>query len=124
MRYTMENGESILYQIMSESGDGRYYPAWEALIEEANPEEKEYLEQLVKERLERHDGLRSFAFNLIYIAKQKCGHYEVFQSPYNENWTLKGIFDIALEHAQKQKCTHCIIYSNKENKKGGIIDAI
>lgn len=92
------------YQIMTESQkqNGRYIPDYEVLINNAtSEEEKQYIETI------RKAGI-AFAYNMVYVTKQTCGHYEIFQTPQNEYYTLEDKLKQAEEHAKSRKCTRCI----------------
>lgn len=92
------------YQIMSENQkkDGKYYPDYDKLIANANcEEEKGYIEQVKKRNF-------PFAFNMVYITKQKCGHFEIYQTPQNEHYSIEENLSHAKEHAEKSSCSHCI----------------
>lgn len=94
----------INYQVMTDSQqvDGKYIPVWEALIARAaSDEEKAYIQEV-----QRH-GI-NFAFNMVYVTKQACGHYEIFQTPQNEHYGLEENLREAEETAKDRKCTSCI----------------
>lgn len=95
---------NVNYQIMTDSQkvDGKYIPVWEALIANAaSEEEKAYLQEVQK------NGIR-FAYNMVYVTKQACGHYEIFQTPQNEYYSLERNLTLAKETAKDRKCTRCI----------------
>lgn len=102
----------INYQIMSEkvkTNDGwcgqekeAYKPNYDELIKNATCEEEAEYIRKVKERNS------TFAFNMVYITKQKCGHYEIFQIPCNEYYTVERNLKFAEEHAVTSKCTRCV----------------
>lgn len=100
----------INYQIMEESqknSHGMYIPDFEKLIAGATCEEEtEYLKKVQ----ERHDKRLStgFAFNMVYVTRQTCGHFEIFQIPCNEYYSLEDNLKEAEEHAESMMCTHCI----------------
>lgn len=94
----------INYQVMTESQmiEGKYIPVWEVLIANANSEEeKAYLQEVQK------SGIR-FAYNMVYVTKQTCGHYEIFQTPQNQYYSLESNLALAVETAKDRKCTRCI----------------
>ena len=87
--------------------DGKYTlsnEAFDILIKKADTQEaKDYL-YLNRERLLK----RGWAFNMIYLMRQACGHYEIFQSfVRSEHEALKWLERMSLE-AQTRKCTFCI----------------
>lgn len=92
------------YQIMGKDHkgkDGRYYPNYEELIKNAeSAEEINYIKK-VKEL-----GV-GFIFNMVYITRQQCGHYEIFQIPVND-YTLAGRIEDGKAWAAKRNCTACI----------------
>ena len=94
----------INYQIMKESqkSEGKYYPNYKELINNAtSKEEQDYINKVQNDNF-------GFAYNMVYITKQKCGHYEIFQTPQNEYYSLEDNLKNAKEHALTMKCTHCI----------------
>lgn len=103
----------INYQIMNESQlvevkgwygevDKKYLPNYDELIKNATCEEEAAKWEECKE------SNSTFTFQVVYATKQKCGHWEVFQSPYNEYHTIERILEEAKEHAKENKCTRCI----------------
>jgi hypothetical protein len=92
------------YQIMTEEqkqGD-KYFPNYDELIKNATcEEEKQYLNEVSKSNI-------PFAFNMVYVTKQACGHFEIFQTPQNEYYTLEEVTKRAEETAKTRKCTRCI----------------
>lgn len=105
----------INYQIMDESQKnqhGRYIPDYQKLIEGATcKEEIEYIENIIERETKRiatgNEVLNGFAFNMIYLTRQSCGHFEIFQTPCNEYHTLEKNLQLATEYAEKFKCTCC-----------------
>lgn len=107
----------INYQIMDESQKnsyGNYMPDFENLIAGATCEEEaEYLKE-VKGRFDKWlskpgcEKMAGFAYNMVYITRQKCGHFEIFQTPCNEYHSLEENLKVAEEHAREMKCTRCI----------------
>lgn len=106
----------INYQIMNESQKnrfGRYMPDFEKLIAGATCEEEaEYLKE-VQERFDKWlskpgGEFAGFAFNMVYVTKQTCGHFEIFQAPCNEYYSLEENLNQAEEHAGEMKCSQCI----------------
>lgn len=109
--------EKINYQIMAESQKnvhGKYIPDYEKLIEGATCEDEVSYIRKVQEQskkwLERpgYERYAGFAYNMVYITRQKCGHFEIFQTPCNEYHNLEENLHQAEEHARKMKCTRCI----------------
>lgn len=125
MRYHVENGD-ILYQFMYEQNEaGRYMPDWKALLNEASGQaERECVLKECKEQLLKEPAEKGYIFPLIYFVKQRCGHYEMFQSPYDETQSLDTVFSIARKHVEKTECSDCWCSSLKEEKKGGFNYAI
>lgn len=82
---------------------GQHIPDWDALIANATCEEEaEYLKGLQ----EKMHGL-GFAYNMIYVTRQKCGHFEIFQTPCNVHYPLDENLKQAREHAETHACTAC-----------------
>ena len=94
----------MTYQIMTEKQkqNGRYTPDYDTLIKNATSEEEKHYIKAVKKA-----GV-TFAYNMVYITKQACGHYEIFQTPQNEYYSLEANLKRAEEHAARRKCTRCI----------------
>ena len=102
--------KKINYQIMTNKQGENYIPDYDALIANATCEEEAEYIRSVKEREEQMaaKGLRTgFAWNMVYVNRQSCGHFEIFQTPFNEYHTLERNMQIAEEHS-KERCTRCI----------------
>lgn len=104
---------SFNYQVLTnKTKDGRYIPDYDKLIENAScQEEIDYIKS-VQERqalyAEKNPSYLGFAFNFVYVMKQKCGHYEIFQHPgYGISYILDEIREHAEYHAADMKCTRC-----------------
>ena len=106
------------YQVMSEQASSEYLPDYDMLIQNAtcNAEADKWRElQACK---------RSFAWNMVYCAQMKCGHFEVFQTPQNEHCPLDDNLKRAREYAEHSKCSLCIInYRHGEERKKNRDDA-
>jgi len=105
----MELKDDILYRINYQilidemrDADGWYTPDYRELISGASSREEVKYIKKVKSR-----GTR-FHFNLIYITKQKCGHYEIFQVPMESAIMVKSILREAEIEARNRMCTSCI----------------
>lgn len=94
----------VNYQIMTKRDEkGRYHPDYGKLIENASSEEeKEYLEEV------ENSPFSGYAFNLVLVTRQKCGHYEIFQSPCNKYYPVEKVLKSAEKAAESQECTQCI----------------
>lgn len=106
----------INYQIMTENQKneyGKYIPDWEALIAGATCEDEiEYIKKVQSQNkkwseIKGWEKAAGFAFNMVYVTKQSCGHFEIFQTPQNEYYTLENVLAEAEEH-MKMKCSRCI----------------
>ncbi|WP_291632187.1 hypothetical protein [Clostridium sp.] len=106
----------INYQVMTEdmkNENGKYIPNWKELkAKVTSADEFNYIvecEQRFKdwEDDEFMKDCIGFIFNMVYITQQKCGHYEMFQIPMNENFILEEKLEQAKEYAYKSLCTHC-----------------
>lgn len=86
---------------------GKYIPDFEKLINEATCEEELLYIRSVKESFENYNE-KGFSHNMIYITRQKCGHFEIFQAPLNEYYTIEENLKRAEKHALESKCTKCI----------------
>lgn len=107
----------INYQIMGESQKnrcGKYIPDFEKLIAGAACEDEISYIRKVQEQSEKWldkpgcESYAGFAYNMVYITRQKCGHFEIFQTPCNEYHSLEENLKVAEEHAREMKCTRCI----------------
>ncbi len=86
---------AINFQVMTENQKneyGKYVPDWEALKAGAScEEEKEYIEKIIAQderwKSKGRGEFVGFAFNMVYITKQSCGHFEIFQ----DQLAAKGI---------------------------------
>lgn len=106
----------INYQIMDESqrnSFGKYLPDFKKLIDGATCEEEATYINEVMDRFDEWlnrkgaESFAGFAFNMVYITKQCCGHFEIFQSPCNEYYSLEDNLKLAEEH-MRDRCTKCI----------------
>jgi len=104
----------INYQIMDESQkneNGKYVPNIGKLTQTATcAEELEYILEAVywyDEREEKGFTLE-FVYNMIFIIRLTCGHFEIFQTPCNEYYSLHENLKEAKEQAETSKCTKCI----------------
>lgn len=104
----------INYQIMGETQKnkrGKYVPDFEKLKQTAiTEEERQYIAELLRryEKCEERGIYLEFAYNMVYITKLKCGHYEIFQCPMNKYYSLEMNLSMAAEYAEKNRCTACI----------------
>lgn len=105
------------YQVMRENQRncyGKYIPDFEKLIEGAScADEISYIHKVMDEikmwqSMPGYESFAGFAFNMVYITRQKCGHFEIFQTPLNEFNSLEGILKHAEEHASEYKCSRCV----------------
>ena len=106
---------AINFQVMTENQKneyGRSVPEREALTAGASGEdEKEDLDRIIAQDerwISKGRGeFVGFTFNMVYITKQSCGHFEIFQSPHNEHYILEEVLEQAQEHT-KSKCSRCM----------------
>lgn len=101
---TFKENTRINYQLMNEDDDGKYTPDYEELIRKAelyDPAQVEYIRSV------QEKGTR-FTWNMVYITKKNCGHYEIFQTMCNEYYPFEEVIEKALGYAEKSKCTRCI----------------
>lgn len=102
--------QSINYQIMSEKQGENYFPDYESLIQDAScAEEAEYIRSVrtQQEKWAAHGFKTGFAYNMVYVQRQSCGHYEIFQTPCNEFRPLQEALQVAQMH-QSKRCTKCV----------------
>lgn len=105
----------VNYQIMDENQKnsyGKYIPDFEKLINEATCEEEVLHIHSVQEMFENYkengyEDFCGFAYNMVYITRQKCGHFEIFQTPQNEYYSVEENLKQAEKHAIESKCTRC-----------------
>ena len=108
----------INYQIMTHSNRnerGKYVPDFDILKETATTqEEKLYINDLLSryEKYAKRGIFPEFAYNMVYITKLMCGHYEIFQCPQNEHYSLEENLEMAAEYAETNNCTACICGRN------------
>ena len=94
--------ENVNYQLMEQSADGKYYPDYAKLIAKAScADEAAYIKEVASHNF-------GFAFNMVYVTKQVCGHFEIFQTPQNEYHPMVEKLEEAVENATTRKCTGCI----------------
>jgi len=94
----------INYQVMNDEQmvDGKYFPDYERLMQNATDvEEVSYIREIEK-------GNFGFSYNLVYVTKQTCGHYEIFQTPLNNHYPLSDSLRLAKERSESSQCTACI----------------
>lgn len=98
------------YQIMNESNmkNNKYFPDWDILrsqaTDEAEVEKINEAEDFFKEAPE----FAGFAYNMVYIMKQACGHYEIFQTHVHSLKDAKEWLDMMAKESTTRKCTRCI----------------
>ena len=58
---------------------------------------------------EQADRLESFewAYNMVYLMQQSCGHYELFQTHVNSEKEALQWLDLMAKEAETRKCTRC-----------------
>lgn len=102
---------SINYQLISESrhDEKGYHADYDSLLADAETEsEKEYIRKVIqtREKVRKDEG---YTYNLIYITKQACGHYELFQHPCSKkHYPLKDVLEYAVQEAHTRSCTGCV----------------
>lgn len=108
----------ILYQVIDEKSraqDGNYRTDWDDLIDRAPDNEcREYLTETRKKM--KAIGI-SFAYNMVYVTRMACGHYEIFQCPSNAHWPIAKNLREAREYSLTHKCSACITGRKKEECK-------
>ena len=65
--------------------------------------ERAYIEQNA-DRLEKFE----WAYNMVYLMKQACGHYELFQTHVNSEKEALEWLELMAKEAENRKCTKCI----------------
>lgn len=102
--------KGLNYQVMTDKLDGKYIPDYEGLIKNASCEEEiEFVKNIRTEQENRtaHGQKPGFHWNLILIQRQACGHYELFQSPCDEKWTLESGLRLA-RSCSAELCSKCL----------------
>lgn len=103
------------YQIMKEkSENGKYIPNMEELRSNAScKEEVEYLnsvEAYWKEYAETgYPELIGFTFNMCYVMRQACGHFEIFQTYVRNEEEALTWLRLMESEAATRKCTRCCL---------------
>ena len=103
----------IQYQIMTDENkndEGKYVPSFDELFREAETGATKMKWADCQKRMARRPlEFQGFAFNLVVMVKQACGHYEIFQHPYNAEYeNLEDILQDFAEEGQHRRCTRCI----------------
>lgn len=105
----------VNYQIMNEvnkNSIGRYVPNYVGLIQNAScDEEVEYIKEIEK-RVDYRGNPVDFAFRMVYIVKNSCGHFEMFQTSEIEYSDLQNILAEIEKEADERKCSSCISGKN------------
>ena len=73
------------------------------LMEHAHSEaERAFLEK-------QTDGLETFewTYNMVYLMKQACGHYELFQTHVSGEKEALAWLELMQNEAKQRKCTRC-----------------
>lgn len=102
------------YQFMQKNELGKYMPDMAKLKANAScKEEVDYLTEVENRweeyRKKGHENLIGFNYNMCYVMKQACGHFEIFQTHAdNEEEAMKWL-GFAKEEAERRKCTRCVI---------------
>ena len=104
---------NIQYEIMTEEQkiNGSYVPNISSLVAEAPNKEMAQkwteVDDLIESTKDSTFSFDGFAFKLVCCVKRSCGHYEILQFPYNEEYDdLEAILeDFATDN---HKCTRCI----------------
>lgn len=110
-----EEKTSINYQLMSKmqknkAGGYDYIPDYDKLRRTAfSEDEKQFIDGLVKQNeMFRERGLRTgFTYNMLYIIRCKCGHFEIFQCPANVLYPVRENLARAAEYAKAHECSKC-----------------
>ena len=67
-----------------------------------NEAERAFIEKQA-EHLEKF----KWVYNMIYLMKQACGHYEIFQTHVNSEKEALEWLDLMAKEAETRKCTRC-----------------
>lgn len=102
----------INFQILLQKNEGGQYLADYAKLHNNARTEKE--RTYIMECARRNSA---FNYNFIYIIKQRCGHYELMQTPCNENNPIAEIIRRTLESKGKYLCTRCILSNELKKEK-------
>lgn len=96
------------YQIMEPDKNGKYNPDYEKLIANSSCKEEAQKWKEAQELRELCPGFGGFTFNMVVCMKQKCGHWEIFQSPINEFYKLDETLELMHNESMNRDCTRCI----------------
>lgn len=97
----------VIYRV-AEFKDGQYRLDWKSLLDDPNvPIE-------AKKSIRFKSQVTAFPF--VYIMKQKCGHYEVFEAPYKDKKWMKELIRQAKRHSETHICAHCASLSRKRKR--------
>ena len=107
----IDKNTGIQYQIMTDknkNAEGKYIPSFDKLFQEAETgaTKMEWIE--CQRRMARRPfKFQGFTFNLVVLVKQACGHYEILQHPYHQEYD--DLHEILTDFAnENRKCTRCI----------------
>ena len=107
----IDENTGIQYQIMTDenkNAEGKYIPSFDELFREAETgaTKMEWIE--CQRRMARRPlKFQGFTFNLVVMVKQACGHYEILQHPYHQEYD--DLHEILTDFAnENRKCTRCI----------------
>ena len=109
--------KKLNYQIMSEDNKnnvGRYIPNWEQLLSNASSDEEiAYINSVISNMKEwaKNDFMKDsigFSFNMVYVMRQACGHFEIFQTHASSQEQAMEWLEIMLKESNIRKCTSCI----------------
>lgn len=98
------------FQIMNDSnlkGD-KYFPDWDVLRAQASETAEVEAIDKAEAFFEEAPEFAGFAFNMVYVMKQACGHYEVFQHHVHSRSEAGEWLDMIAEESKTRKCTRCI----------------
>lgn len=113
MKIMIDAKTNIQYEIMTDDqlDNGKYVPNFDKLIAEAPNEtianEWADCRDLIERTKDSDFPFGGFAFRMVCVVKQACGHYEIFQHPYHPQYD--DITEVLTDFAEEnRKCTMCI----------------
>lgn len=111
----MLSNKKYNYQFMQKDEKlGKYIPDMAKLKANAScKEEVDYLTEVENRweeyRKKGHENLIGFNFNMCYVMRQACGHFEIFQTHAEDDADAIRWLGIVEEEATHRVCTRCVI---------------
>ena len=109
----LQETQKYNYQFMQRDESGKYMPDMAKLKANAScKEEVDYLTEVENRweeyRKKGYESLIGFHYNMCYVMRQACGHFEIFQTPADNDAEAIKWLKLMEEEAKKRKCTQCV----------------